>query len=539
MTVVAPGKSFEEYSDEVMRHRYSHTVYGRKEIWEEICRRVCDNIIGDKRPESLPYISSDVRDAVLETMLKRKLIPGGRILSQTGRKYHQTDSCFLLRAENTREGWADLAGKSTLMFMSGGGVGVDYSDISPFGTELRSSGGIASGPVPLIRLVNAIAAAARQGGERRGACYGSLHWSHQDIDDFIEVKSREELRHTNLSVRFDSKSFDLTDGSVMSVFKKALHYACKYGDPGFQFDSDEQVLRNACTEVISSEDSDSCCLGSVNLARISSLQELRDVTYIGTMLLLANTEYTMCPTDRVRVVKDRNRRLSLGLMGVGEWFIQRGLPYGSMHRPNIHDSFATWLNVYKEASLLAAESWSYFFSLPKPVAVRGIAPTGTISIAGGRTTSGIEPLFHTAYIRTYNTLKTKEYSNGFQQEYVIEPVVKKLLLEGYDIEDIDTAYTLSQTPEGIERRLKFQAEVQEYVDNGIASTVNLPAYEKGVEERIEPILLKYLPRLRGVTFYPDGRHGNQPVKPISIREALERDVVMSEYEVCKGGVCGV
>ena len=125
---------------------------------------------------------------------------------------------------------------------------------------------------------------------------------------------------------------------------------------------------------------------------------------------------------------------------------------------------------------LAAEQWADKLSVATPIATRAIAPTGTISIVGGHTTPGIEPIFHTAYLRTYNTLKEQHNSNGYKQEYVIDPVVQKLLDEGHNVEDIDTAYTLSLSTDGIEKRIAFQAYVQQFVDNAISSTVNLPQY---------------------------------------------------------------
>jgi ribonucleoside-diphosphate reductase alpha chain len=196
------------------------------------------------------------------------------------------------------------------------------------------------------------------------------------------------------------------------------------------------------------------------------------------------------------------------------------------------------MELYSYAAKDSARKWADRFSIARPIATRAIAPTGTISIAGGLTTPGIEPVFHTAYLRTVNTLKTQEHGNGYYTTPVIDPVVRKWISKGYDVRDIDTAYTLSQSVDGIERRIAFQAFMQQYVDNAISSTVNLPEYTPGIEEKISPILLRYLPFLRGITFYPNGRYDNQPVVPIDIKDAL-KDGVMDQYEACKGGVCGL
>lgn len=525
-------------------------MQGRKESWDEIAERVVVNVMGNQGPRYL-CLPQDVIDATYDAIVQRKFIPGGRILSQAGREYHQTDNCYTVQAEDTREGWADLAHKCTMMFMSGGGVGVDYSEIRPYGSNLHRSGGIASGPLPLIEMVNSIGASVRQGGERRGAIYASLKWDHPDIAAFIAMKhSGTTLQHTNISVRFD-RTFITQLNSPFNIdpteiFNATLAAACRYGDPGFQFDSDDQILRNACTEIISRDDSDSCCLGSINLAAISTLAELAEVTQLAVLFLLCNTLYTHLPTDKVKQVKVKNRRIGLGLMGVAEWFIQRQLMYGSLYgygkeiggEQISSDSFAAWMQTWREASDYAADKWSDLLSVNRPVAVRAIAPTGTISIAGGHTTPGIEPVFHTAYRRTYNTLRTQQHSNGYQQVDVIDPVVAKWHQQGYDVRDIDTAYTLSQSTTGIERRLQFQAFVQQYVDNAISSTVNLPSYVEGIEDSVAPILLRYLPQLRGVTFYPNGRYEHQPVVPLDVHTLLQQQHVSEVYESCKGDGCG-
>jgi len=527
-------------------------VRRRVENWIDIASRVVNSIM----PNVTPIVPSDTVSAIFEIIRDRKFIPAGRTLSQAGRAYHQTDNCFCVWAEDTREGWADLLHKCTMMFMSGGGVGVDYSQLRPYGAPLQRSGGFASGPIPLIHAVNSVGAAVRQGGERRGAIYASLVWDHEDIQQFIQMKNGNNcLEHTNISVRFNKgwqKCYPHVQGNlnVNDTFLDTLQHACQWGDPGFQFDNDNQILRNACTEIISADDSDSCCLGSVNLANIKNLQELSDVVQLGTLFLLCNTMYTHTPTDKVAKVKRQNRRLGLGLMGVAEWFVQRSQPYGFIafdllenlsmaHSANNSDHFASWLYTYKVASDRAADIWSGKLNVNRPIAVRAIAPTGTISIVGGHTTPGIEPIFCQAYQRTYNTLKEQTHSNGYKKEIVIDPIVQKMIEQGYNVEDIDTAYSLSKSIAGIERRIAFQAFCQRYVDNAISSTVNLPQYVQGIEDKILPVLLKYLPQLRGITFYPDGRYNNQPVVQVDITDALKKQGVMEQHESCKGGECGI
>jgi len=158
------------------------------------------------------------------------------------------------------------------------------------------------------------------------------------------------------------------------------------------------------------------------------------------------------------------------------------------------------------------------------------------------TTTGIEPLFAVAYKRRYLTDGTK-----WKYEYVVDSTADLLIKEyGLDPDNIETAYKLSHD---YEKRIKFQADIQDYVDMSISSTINLPAWgTKGNTEqdvkRFSETLARYAPRLRGFTCYPDGSRGGQPITRIEYREALEhKGVEYQEVDICQitghGGSCGV
>lgn len=157
------------------------------------------------------------------------------------------------------------------------------------------------------------------------------------------------------------------------------------------------------------------------------------------------------------------------------------------------------------------------------------------------TTTGIEPLFAVAYKRRYLTEGTK-----WKYEYVVDSTADLLIREyGLNPDDIDTAYKLSHD---YERRIKFQADIQDYVDMSISSTINLPTYgTKGNSDSdlipFAVLLSKYAPRLRGFTCYPDGSRGGQPLTEVSYSEAVKhKGVVFSEHDICdisnRGGICG-
>jgi ribonucleoside-diphosphate reductase alpha chain len=528
-------------ANDIINLRYSWTKEdGFKETWDEIARRVTDNVL------SVFNVKQSIKDAVYEIISKKKFIPGGRFLAQSGREFHQTSNCFLLRAEDSREGWADVMNKSALILMTGGGVGIEYSNIRPYGTPLKRSGGIASGPIPLMKVVNEIGRGVMAGGSRRSAVWSGLHWKHQDIYEFITLKNwSEDLRKikekdfnfpapmdmTNISVSLDKEffdAFDRGDPHAQEVYWSTVKRMCKTAEPGFSinYDNPNENLRNPCCEIVSEDDSDVCCLGSINLARIGSIEELEWVTELATIFLLCGTEYTDSPYEKAKEVRLKNRRTGLGLMGLHEWLILRNYPYG----PN--PELADWLQVWKDSSDKFSEKWAAIFNINTPIKKRAIAPNGSIGIVG-ETTSGIEPIFAVAYLRRYLT------PNGWKEKVVVDPVAERLINLGINPDNIEDAYTLSLD---VERRIKFQAFVQEYVDNAISSTINLPAY--GTEgnddyEKFGNILYPYLRKLRGITVYPDGARGGQPLVRIDYKDISKYETVYEENESCVGGVCGL
>jgi ribonucleoside-diphosphate reductase alpha chain len=292
-----------------------------------------------------------------------KFIPGGRYLYYAGRPKPFFNNCYLLKAEeDTREDWADLAWKAESCLLTGGGIGVDYSVYRPAGSLIKRTGGYASGPIPKMEGVNNQGRYIMQGGSRRSAIYASLNWQHNDIQDFLRVKDWDNLPAgssglsigdlkkqdfnfyapldmTNISVNYDTKWLMdyMKTGDVGEVFLENTRMAMLNGEPGFSFNffsKEKETLRNACTEVTSSDDSDVCNLGSVNLSRISSLGELASVVELGTLFLLCGTRVAELPYDKVNKVREKNRRLGLGLMGLHEWLLQRNNQSTTLHQSN-------------------------------------------------------------------------------------------------------------------------------------------------------------------------------------------------------------
>jgi len=544
-----------DFSTNIMELRYSWDKEDGKETWSDIVDRVVDNVfsvVTEVKEGTDISDWNDIKKELKSIIFERKFIPGGRFLAQSGRDYHQTNNCFLLRATDTREGWGELLNKVTVMLMSGGGIGIDYSELRPKNAPLKRSGGFSSGTIPLMKAVNEVGRGVMSGGKRRSAIWAGLRWSHEDVFDFIESKNWSDevkkikekdfdfpapLDMTNISVILDKDFFDAYEDKenpmnkhARDVYWKVVERMVKDGEPGFSIDYENknESLRNACTEIVSEDDSDVCCLGSINLPRINDIKELKKVTELATLFLLVGTEYSDIPFPKVLDIKRKNRRLGLGLMGMHEWLIRHNYSYEES------DEFTEWLTAWKTASDSSAKKWAKKLGFNEPIKKRAIAPNGTISIAGGQTTSGIEPIFSIAYQRRYMT------PEGWKKQYVVDFVAEKLHEEGYDISNVEDAYSLSLN---VEKRIKFQAYIQSFVDNAISSTINMPAYgELGNNDykKFGKILMKYLPQLRGITVYPNGSRGGQPLTPVEFDFAIsKKGVVFEGNEDCADGICGL
>jgi ribonucleoside-diphosphate reductase alpha chain len=540
-----------EFGKTIFHQKYAHEgAYTWNDLCKVLVRNVCSGLMSESEIQELTSM-----------MVQMKFIPGGRYLYYANRERRFYNNCFLLRAEeDTREDWGSLANKSLLCLMSGGGIGIDYSRYRPEGSVITKTGGTASGPISMLLMINEIGRNVMQGGSRRSAIYGSLNWKHKDAHKFLRLKDwdnqligetgwsmgdlkKEDFNFhcpadmTNISLNYDNAFLEELKTGIPEIFIENVRFALKNGEPGFSFNfgaKENETLRNACTEVTSEDDSDVCNLGSLNFSRIKSIEELKDVVELSTKFLLCGTLKAELPYKKVYEIREKNRRLGLGIMGLHEWLIIRGSKY------EVTSELREWLKIYKDVSDKTSKEFSEKLSISVPVANRAIAPTGTIGTLAG-TTTGIEPIFSVAYKRRYLVGgKTWKY------QYVVEPVAK-YLIETYGVnpDNIESAVDLAVE---YERRIKFQADIQDYVDQGISSTINMPSWgskynNESIVLDFAKTLIQYAPRLRGFTCYPDGARGGQPLESVDYTTAMKHDgVVFEETNVCdltKGGVCGM
>lgn len=567
------------FSESIFDLKYKHE---NAETWDQLS----DTLIKDV---CKTYLTFEERTQLADIHTDMKFIAGGRYLYYAGKPNKFFNNCYLFKSEyDNREDWANLSWKVEMALMTGGGIGNDYSVYRAEGEPVSKTGGVASGPISKAKMVNEIGREVMQGGSRRSAMYGSLNWRHKDAIKWLYCKDwynmpvegafdkdgnplsigllkqkdfnyPAPLDMTNISLNYDNEFLEevyqlpideikakyrsgeeLIIKKIPDIFLKNCYQALKTGEPGFSFNFFEKVnetLRNACTEVSSEDDSDVCNLGSVNMANIETIEDFKKVVRLGAKFLVCGTLTAMLPFEKIYDVRAKNRRLGLGLMGVHEWLLKRGYKYEVV--PELHE----WLKVYRDESKAAADELCDKLGISRPVAYRAIAPTGTIGILAG-TTTGIEPLFAVAFKRRY-VIAGKRW----MYQYVIDGTAK-ILIDKYNIdpENIETALSLAND---YERRIKFQADIQDYVDMCISSTINLPKWgsDGNNQQKVEQfahILAKYAHRLRGFTCYPDGSRGGQPLTICDYKEALKHEgkSFAEEFsDICTitghGGSCGV
>jgi ribonucleoside-diphosphate reductase alpha chain len=543
----------------VFRQKYASNAY---ESWEDRAHTVVNSVCGDMYGQKNNLMSKSDRDQLANYISDFKFMPGGRYLWYGGRKARYFNNCYLLKAEeDTREEWPELFSRASSCLMAGGGIGMDVSAFRPKGRALSRTGGVSSGPIPFLDAVNGIGREVMQGGTRRSALYGSLNWQHEDARYLMKKKNWHEMEiagaknpdgtpftisdakradfnfkapldQMNISLNYDDAWLN---GVESEVFMENCKQALMTGEPGFSFNfgaKENETLRNACTEITSEDDSDVCNLGSVNLAAIDSVDEFKDVVNLASKFLVCGLIRAQLPYSKVEKVRQQNSRIGLGLMGVHEWLLQRGHKYGMC------DEFKSWLKVYRDESERSANEHCDRLFLNRPKGYRAIAPTGTISILAG-TTSGVEPIYAVAYKRRYLADGTK-----WKHQFVVDGTAQALINLGIKPDGIESAVDLAADPE---RRIKFQFELQKYVDHAISSTLNLPSWgsdlnnESHVKE-FASIVRKYAHGLRGLTVYPDGSRGGQPITSVDYEEANSKRGVIFEdnsEEQCLSGVCSI
>ena len=551
----------------VLERRYLRKdEYGRPvETPLEMFERVARNIA-----EAEKNYGKDPEEAHIkffELMTSLKFLPNSPTLMNAGTELQQLAACFVLPVGDSIEEIFDAVKYTALIHKTGGGTGFSFTHLRPKNDVVKSTGGIASGPLSFMRVFDVATDIIKQGGKRRGANMGILRYDHPDIFDFITAKSTEGiLSNFNISVAITEEfmkavenddEIDLInprDGKPVRrvkarvIFDLLVYNAWKSGDPGIIFvdrlDRDNPTPHighiestNPCGEqpLLPYE---ACNLGSINLSKFVKdgkidYEHLKEVVYTAVHFLDNVIDMSRYPLEQIDRMVRGNRKIGLGVMGFADMLIQLGIPYNSDEALQKAEEIMSFISkTAKEKSRQLAEERGAFPNFKGSVfdqrgeppirnaTLTTIAPTGTISIIGG-CSSGIEPLFAVVYIRNVmegtELLEVNPYFERIAKEqgFYSEELMREVARTG-------SVQHVRGIPEKVKRlfvtahdihpewHVRMQAAFQKYVDNAVSKTVNLPYH--ATPRDVEMIyMLGYKLGVKGITVYRDGSKSEQVI----------------------------
>jgi ribonucleoside-diphosphate reductase alpha chain len=521
-------------------------------------------------------------------MSKLEFLPNSPTLFNAGTGMNfALSACYVLPVEDSLTSIFTAVKNMALIEQTGGGVGFDFSRLRPKGDIVKSTKGVASGPVSFMKIFDTTTEVIKAGGKRRGAMMAILRVDHPDIIEFISAKSDAAiLTNFNVSVAVTDEFMKaVEDGSdytlinprsgeyvkkldARNIWGLIVENAWKSGDPGVVFIDEINrynptpeiggiTATNPCGEqpLLSYE---SCNLGSINLLKIVGKNgeidwnHFRDVIHSAVHFLDNVIDVNSYPIHEVEELTKGNRKIGLGIMGFAEMLIMLNIPYDSTEAVDLGEKIAAFLN--EEAGRASEALGAIRGSFPnikksiwkgrtrRNATVTTIAPTGSISIIAG-CSSGIEPLFAVAFIR--NVL---EGARLLELNPLFEQVTKtRGFFSGGMLAEIATEGTLSGIkgiPEDIRRvfvtaheispewHVRIQAAFQRHIENAVSKTVNLPA-NASIRDADDVFRLAHTLRCKGVTVYRYGSRGAQ-VLNLGIKSGEIKTLTSADEEYAGG-----
>ena len=538
----------------------------------EMCWRVAWELarsevkFGKSRQEVIAYART-----YYELMMKREFLPNSPTLMNAGKGNGlQYSACYVIPVEDSLTGIFDGIKWQAIVHQSGGGTGFSFSRLRPAGSRVKSTMGVASGPVSFMRVYNEATQQIKQGGMRRGANMGILRIDHPDVLEFIHAKD-DNIGITNFNISVtatdkffkalsEDKEYELIDPKNKEVVKKLkakdvwdqiASGAWKSGDPGMIFidrinQSAANPIRKVGWEVESTNPCgeqplypfDACNLGSIFLKYFIKdgitgsevdWDKLKTTTHIAVRMLDSVIEMNPFPLPQIADTVHKIRRIGLGVGGWADMLVKLGIPYDSNEAIELAEKVMKFINEegHKESQMLAAERGAFPLvkdSIYKDAPMRNstvttIAPTGTIGILANNY-SGVEPMFAVAYQhivksenRTLNFIDPYFEEVAKKRGFYTEELMKKVVDHGAirDIEEIpEDIRKIFGTAHEIapEWHVKMQAAFQKYTDNAVSKTINLP-HDATVDDIKKAYMLAWDTGCRGITVFRDGCKSEQ------------------------------
>lgn len=586
----------------VLERRYLlKDEYGRViETPSQMFRRVAKAIATVEATYDKSANMESVEEGFYKVMANLAFLPNSPTLMNAGTNIGQLSACFVLPVGDSIEEIFDALKNMALIHKSGGGTGFSFSNLRPRGDVVKSTMGVASGPVSFMKIFDVATDVIKQGGRRRGANMGVLRVDHPDVIEFITAKEKEGiLTNFNISVGVTDEFMEAVEndgyyslvnprnGNVVkrlkagAIFDLMATAAWKTGDPGLIF-LDEINRKNPTPHVGIIEATnpcgevpllpyESCNLGSINLSKMVrngeiDWERLRETIRIAVHFLDNVIDANKYPLPQIEESTKANRKIGLGVMGFAELLIKLGVPYDSEEAIATAEKIMSFIS--EEARRRSVELGEERGSFPnftgsiwekmgyknmRNATVTSIAPTGTISIIAG-TSSGIEPLFAVAFIR--NVMGT--------QLFEVNPLFEQMAKErGFYSMDLIAKITrtgsiqgLNEVPPDVKRlfvtaleiapewHVRMQATFQKYTDNAVSKTVNLP-YEATIDDVRRIFMMAWKLKCKGITVYRYGSKAEQVLVVGGVQTSSVNIATLSPYlqapsefaGECPTGVC--
>lgn len=542
-----------------------------EESWENASKRLADHVSNAESVQNKERVAEDF----YEEIVTNRFMPGGRIWYGAGRNRAQLLNCFVVPTADSREGWGKTISDVIVVSGMGGGVGINCSPIRPRGSNISGTGGVATGAVSLMDMINAVGDVLVGGGGRRLALMLDLNITHPDMLEFVSAKlDKKRLTNANVSLMLDKKlgatafvdkvgkgeTFNsywagqvAGEVNAKELWEVIVENAWGSGEPGIlngELANKESniwyhkplVSTNPCGEIFL-EEYGCCDLGALVLPRFindigsidwASLKTtiIRAVRFLDNVLSV--NEY---PLPEIRDNCNNLRRIGLGIMGLHDMLIRMGYKYSSAAARNFVDGLMDFIKkeAYSASIDLAIEKGPFpayqdeFLQsgfvqraisedLQYAIQEHGIRNCALLTIAPTGTTgmvsnvsTGIEPIFSAAYYRRFYR-PTLDGSRHLDKELVINPIWAELESAGKDLSVLEGAYDVPPA-----NHFDMQVVCQSHIDNAVSKTINLPESYK--IDNLSDLWLNYLPQLKGTTFYRAGSRGAEPLEAISITEA--------------------